>query len=84
MKTLSGRMDSFSIKIDKPKGVEISFLIDGEFHGFNLPGISDRSRVSVFEKLHDKVGQEITVISDPPNSIVITLGSVTLQFGAKH
>jgi len=84
MKALNGRMDSFGIKIDGPKGVELTFLIDGELHAFNLPSIPYGSRVSVFEKLHDKVGQEITVICDPPNSIVITLGSVTLQFGAKH
>jgi hypothetical protein len=81
MNTLNGMLESFSMKIDGLKGLELTMSINGEPYIFNLPNVSIESRVTVFAKLHDNIGQSITVIAAPPGSIVFTLGNTTIRFG---
>ena len=82
--TIFGLLESFSVKIDGIKGLQLSMQINGNAFIFNMPNISNESRVPVFAKLDGNIGKQVAVFSAPPDSLVFTFENTTIKFGKSY
>jgi hypothetical protein len=81
MLTLSGLMKEFVASVGV-NGFTLSILIDYQRYDFVMSNVSPEYRARVFEKLNNQVDMPISVIGEPPGSLVVTFSDgTTIRFG---
>jgi hypothetical protein len=81
MLTLSGLMREFVVSVGV-KGFTLSILIEENRYDFVLNDVSPEYRARIFEKLNNQINRPISIIGEPPESLVITFSDgTTIRFG---